>query len=536
MYRRLCEQAPRFTDRYFPDLSNRDNALSALRALDADPQVTQTERDALREYVGDHATASQYNYRWCDECECMIGVENHVHCPNCLYPSFHGEANPDRGIQDTAVLRPCGHCGECCKALGHRMCTSCNKHITKACRHCNKCKACCTCQVCPDCNELQECNECRHCYDHCTCPARAPHPVYGKTLPAFRKNERKLFDCERFCGVEWEYNRLKTTNKYMNQWMKKWYGTIHDDASCGWEMISAPMAGDNIVHCLSSLGTFFTKSGAMADNRCSIHVHADAKDLQWADMFRLLGLYAKIEPVLYMVAGQDRLENRYCLPCGKDYAAALNRIDRKDAVMAVAFNAANGGRNGLNIPSFGRISQRERPGRRADVHRHARRRGLNILPWLAGRGPRPVTPMNLVVQPGESLQAVARRVGVSLAALSKWNKLKPGVPITAGQKLVYHKRTIAPDTTVEFRIHPNTLDAQRVIGWAKVCVRVVDWVSKHTDKDLENLPKSPLRALIEVAPDCEEWIMSRVKEWRNETKRSTGIPRRISLRGGKYGY
>lgn len=536
-YRKLSEHIPMFVDRYFPSLSVLDNALSALRAIDADVESTPQEREALKVYVGAHDTASRFNYRWCEECASMIGTAEHTHCPNCIYPCVTaGDISPELGIPANAAIKPCGHCGDCCRALGHRMCTTCNAHLDKACKHCNQCTKCCACTVCPDCNELQEC-ECHRCYDHCVCPAPRPHPIYGKTFPAFKPKERKNFDCNRFAGIEWEYNRLRS-DKYLKRWEKLWFGNRHEDASCGFEAVSAPVAGDYMVNCVSVLGTALNKGGALVDNRCSIHVHADAKDLQWTDMFRMLAVYVKVEALLYMIAGQDRLDNRYCLPCGKDYEAALKRLDRKDAVMAVAFNAQHGGQNGTNIPSFGRVSQRQRPGRRADVHRHARRRGLNILPWLAGRGPRPMNAIPIVAQAGDTIDSLAHRHGVSVASLIRWNKLKieAGAPLAVGQRMNIFKRTIAPDTTVEFRIHPNTLDAERVTNWTKMIVRLVDWAAKSTDKDLESLPKSPLRALCQIAPDVAPWIITRVNEWRNETKRINGIPRRISLKGGKYGY
>gem|GEM_PF-6628664 len=536
-YQRLSENFRDFVDRFYPDLSNLDNALSALRSIDLDPKSSPEEKEALRAYVGNHNNASKFNYHWCEECDSMIGLDSHVHCPICIYPCVTTDADPANGISSQTTIKACENCGACCYSLGHRACSQCNTHITKACRHCNNCSSCCKCNVCPDCNELQEC-ECRRCYEHCNCAPTRPHPIYGKSFPAFKHKERKLFNSTRLAGVEWEYNRLKT-NKYINHWAKKWIGEIHEDASCGWEAVTPPVAGDYMVNCLTALGSALNKGSPSCDSRCSIHVHTDAKDLQWADMLRLLSVYSHIEPVLYMIAGQDRLTNRYCLPCGKEYATALKRSDQKGEVMAVAFNATGGGQNGTRIPFFGRISQRQRPGRRADVHRHARRRGLNILPWLAGRGPRPLNPTNVVSLANENVTQIAKRIGISLSSLIRWNKnlnLKPDTVLNTGTKLIYYKRVIAPDTTIEFRLHPNTLDTERVINWTKLVIGLVDWVVKHSDKDVEKLSKSPLRALCQIVPDSTTWILHRVREWRKETSRSYGVSRLVSLKGGKYNY
>lgn len=539
-YDQLARRFSVLTDRYFPFLSNKDNAFSALQVIDNDRSATPEEKAALREYVGGHTTASTYNYQWCNDCESMVGIPDHTHCPHCTYPCIT-PATQTNTFTTTNIVA-CGFCGECCRAKGHRYCPACNGHTEKLCRHCSKCAACCVCQLCPvrNCQEMQECEDCHKCLDHCTCPALQANGPYGRTFPAIKKKDRKLFDCSRMAGVEWEFCRINT-QRYFDYWIKKWLGSRHEDASCGYEAVTAPIAGDHMVKCLEALGKVFEKSRALIDNRCSIHVHADAKDIQWADMFRLLKVYSLVEPILYMLAGQDRLDNRYCIPCGKDYAAALDRIDRKDAIMAVAFTpiTREGRKNEINlVPDIGRDAQRAKPGRRADVHLNCRRRGLNILPWLAGRGPRPKTPIHVTAQANDTVETIAQRNGVSVAALMRWNKIKPDARFNAGQRLIINKRTIAPDTTVEFRIHANTTDAKRVINWTKIVLRLVDWAAKSTDKDLENLPKSPLRILCQViAPECAPWIISRVKEWRKETSRYSGtIPRRITIKGGKYSY
>jgi len=548
-YDQLVRRYSALTDRYLPDLSNRDNAVSALQAIDSDQSATDQEKSALREYIGAHTTASNYTYRWCADCTMMVGFESHSHCPHCTYPIVPA----GDGVPKAHEVSACGFCGDCCR-LGntvgtgrpgapHHYCPVCSSHQQTLCRHCSRCSTCCECILCPHagCQEMQECEGCHNCVDHCSCVLAKTNGPFGKTFPAFKKTERKLFDCNRFAGIEWEYNQLLNGNRYIDHWCRRWMSDLHRDDSCGYEAVTAPVAGDYMVKCIEQLGKVFEKSRVRIDNRCSIHTHVDAKDLQWVDMFRFLAVYAKVEPILYLIAGQDRLSNRYALPIGKDYAAALDRTDRKDAIMSVAFTSMTreGRKSEVNLsPGYGKDAQKEKPGRRADNHAYCRRRGLNILPWLAGRGPRPRTPVNVPILNNDTLEKIAQRHGVSVAALMRWNKIKQGAKLVAGRSLVVNKRTIAPDTTVEFRIHPHTNDATRVINWAKLMVRLVDWAAKSTDKDLENLPKSPLRILCQnVAPELAPWIMSRVKEWRQETsRRNGGAQRLISLKGGKYVY
>jgi hypothetical protein len=273
-------------------------------------------------------------------------------------------------------------------------------------------------------------------------------------------------------GVEWEYNRADTVAP-INSWASKWNSKIIHDGSCGMEVVTAPMAGDFIEKALTELGSSFKKAGATANAQCGIHVHVDAHDVAWSDMYRLLATYAHIEPLLYLLAGQERMTNQYCKSCGPEYREALNHeTDRKNAVLSIAlgYGLANSGkqnmRNGCDKKGGGRY------------------RGLNIMPWLAGRKFR------------------------------------------------------APDTTVEFRIHGNSLDSKQVVGWTKVCARLVDWVTKSSDSDFSKLPKSALRALCEViAPDCKEWILNRINTWRSTTsipkrKKSRKTPRLIKFKCG----
>ncbi len=392
---------------------------------------------------------------------------------------------------DVAVLRLCGNCADHCI---HSQCPGCDDCAigVSICDDCGLCGDCCDCLHCDrGCGRRRACNydsDCGYCSHHCECGNEDDDEECEHGKPWFDPKP-KDFKCSRTCGVEWEYNNQADLGK----WRKKWRGGIHSDGSCGWEAVTAPMAGDHIEACLTDLAAEFDDKDVRADARCGIHVHVDARDMSWADMYRLLWVYGKIEPILYLLAGQKRSlggngGRSYCAPVGQKYLASLSEIDRKGGVLAVAFEKAS--------PSIAKSYVRSHRMHKKDQGRY---RGLNIIPWLAGRTTDPNT----------------------------------------GK----HRR--APDSTVEFRMHRNSLDAKRVIGWTQLCVRIVDWCANATDKQAQALPKSALRALCEViAPDCAPWILSRVREWRNATKmkpspynpsvRKRTTPRYISLTKAGY--
>lgn len=268
---------------------------------------------------------------------------------------------------------------------------------------------------------------------------------------------------KRLAGIELEYNQVQDSAPIAD-FLDAWRAGHHSDGSCGWEVVTAPIAGKHVDACLKALGRAFDQAETEANESCGIHVHVDAGDMRWADMYRLLHVYAKVEPLLYLLGGQKRMQNTYCMPVGKLYTQAMANVDRKGQCLAVAYASPEG-----------RMAARRNPGKKAG----GRYRGLNICPWLAGR----------------------------------------------------RRQQIRPDTTVEFRIHRNSLDMSRVTGWVKLLVTLVDWCAKATDKEAAALPRSALRALCALAPESKEWILARVKAWRRATRPKARL---IKVKGGLY--
>ncbi len=304
--------------------------------------------------------------------------------------------------------------------------------------------------------------------DHCRFCRPGKSDSHGTPFLA-----RKCDQNQRLVGIELEYNNSCN----LQNWVNKWRGAVHSDGSCGWEAVTTPLGAPHIGPCMRDLvAELQGKTGA--DQNCGVHVHVDARDIRWPDMYRILNVYSLVEPILYLLAGQHRMEGTYCRPCGAGYAAALSSADPKEAIINLAVRDVSG---------KGRAKARARPHKKDG----GRYKGINIVPWLVGR------------------------------------------------------RVQAPDTTIEFRMHRNTLDASRVTGWAHLCADIVDWCAKATDADLDRLPRSALRALVTViAPGSSAWVMKRVREWRHATTAQnmpvytaaggTIAPRRINIKGGVY--
>lgn len=381
-------------------------------------------------------------YRYCGACRCM--VRRACACGGCGNPS----------CSDCM----CARCGLCQTRRPQRT----------GCVSCGGCSHCCRCVVCECCFTRRQrsaiCVDCVRCVQRCNCIGLRSRKG-GGAWPDRGK---------RLCGVEWEINDARPRDaRAVLEWAHSWRGGIHTDGSCGWECVTPPIAGRYVGECISALGAALAKAGATADKDCGLHVHVDARDLAWVDIFRLIRVFAHIEPLLFALCGQDRAANRYCRPSGADFRRALESPDPKGGILRFAVDDEDDGFHVVH----GRVV------RRYGIHKKSsgRYRSLNLVPWLARGG---------------------------------------------------HKR--AADSTVEFRMHRNTLDPGRALGWTRLCVAIVDWIATHNDREAESLlEKSALSALVEIAPASRPWILARLTEWRAATAKKTGIRRVIRYEPGK---
>ncbi len=315
---------------------------------------------------------------------------------------------------------------------------------------------------------------------NCNCPIRDSWRPYGEDVSygggRYRDNShgepfhgKRGAGTVRLVGVEVECNNAPN----LVAWAKRWRGAIHTDGSCGYEAVTTPVAGTHVRDCLVELTATLKEQRNTADNRCGVHVHVDARDIMWPAMLRILRVYSLLEPILYLIGGQNRLAGTYCKKAGANFREALDSTDPKAGVLAAAFRSGPGlGRQNTPFDSWTssvpagekagdvRSYVRSRPGKKDG----ARYRGINIIPWIVGR------------------------------------------------------RTNAPDTTIEFRMHRNSLDGARIAEWARLLATIVDWCDAATDAEVAALPRSALRALVTViAPTFRPWVMSRVKGWRRAT-------------------
>ena len=334
---------------------------------------------------------------------------------------------------------------------------------------------------CVTCDEPErDCQCCSICdCSPCECDAEnESQQILGKSdvrHHAFNAAERTQFDCARLAGVELEYNECANFAP-LEKWAHAWDASIHSDGSCGWEGVTAPAAGNYLIRQIGELFTALNFAGATFDRQCGVHVHVDARDFDWTDMLRLCKVYAHVEPALFIMAGQYRMSSQWCRPVGARMKAALAvpAGHRRGELLRQLFACSDDFKGYTRE----RATEYHNKGRVRKKHA-ARYAALNIMPWLAGRK-----------QPADG-----------------------------------SVHTCDPDTTVEFRLHRNvahadTANRDRLLGWVRTVVQIVEWTKDASANDVRRLPRDPFRALGVIAPECAGYHLERLRVWRSELSRT----------------
>ena len=92
---------------------------------------------------------------------------------------------------------------------------------------------------------------------------------------------------------------------------KRW--VAKPDSSCGMEVVSPPRKGwAGLKDVLKVVDALSADERVKADQRCSVHCHAEVADLTEAELASMVAWWVKCEPVIMDAMPMSRKRNRYC--------------------------------------------------------------------------------------------------------------------------------------------------------------------------------------------------------------------------------
>lgn len=173
-------------------------------------------------------------------------------------------------------------------------------------------------------------------------------PKPNEAPPVLPMSRRRHNRSSRYLGAEVEVaGALHMDNGWhVTDTVERWGGAVVRDASLGeggFEVITAPAAGDYFVEQVREVCRALEAIGAHVDRRCGLHIHVNAKDFTYYDMRRLLMLYSRLEPALLRTQPIARTINgRYARPCGHKYATGVLELKQPKEAKKTLVNAVYG--------------------------------------------------------------------------------------------------------------------------------------------------------------------------------------------------
>jgi hypothetical protein len=221
----------------------------------------------------------------------------------------------------------------------------------------------------------EHCSECDYCITCCRCN----HVKHFNSKLSFHsptKSQHRLNTSQRFIAAEIEVSRIRAVRKEVEAVVLKWKGSIVHDGSLpfgGFEINTAPAAGDLYVRQITDICKKLAKAKAEVTAQCGLHVHLDARDYNFYDIRRLVKVYAAIEPALFLMVPPSRRNSRYCARCADVYEEAIKdgKVPHKEVKESIV------------LGTYGELDSTEhRRHKYPDDLRRARYNALNIHSWF----------------------------------------------------------------------------------------------------------------------------------------------------------
>lgn len=373
----------------------------------------------------------------CEDCGCEC-----TRCPHC------------NDVTDSLCER-CEKCSDCCSCetcsygrygSGHR--------VESTCESCNLCSDHCECYYCEGCDSrtTEVCNSCDHCNDCCSC-SNSDAPRYSGKFDYLGTSTKEI---PRYVSLELEYAKCDDTYP-VTQVCERWKDYCVEDGSLpdeGFEINTNPSRGETFGKHIADVCSSMRNAGADVNRSCGMHVHVDARDLNWHDIYKLALIYMRVEDALFAMQPSSRQSNRYCERVDSTYR--LNAKAYKHELLNKLY--------GHNFPKD-------------------RKEGKPGITYKKNK--------RVFYERNEKYHT-ARYFALNL-------------------------HTFFYRGTIEFRHAASTTNTEKATNWGLVCMWIVERASKMTVSQINALPKDSTEALLTILPaDVAAFVTARQTEQRSK--------------------
>ena len=416
-------------------------------------------------------------------------------------------------------------------------------HIAR-CHLCGLCDTVCDCVVCDNCGTLSRpgrvsCSDCSRCPQCCRCKGRLAPIKFVKAKVDLGLNVSQTFRLNRsrrLAAAELEIS--SGGDRRVDEVVKRYGMSVVEDGSVhgGVEINTAPANGDALFQQFDDIAAALNASDAKADKACGMHVHIDCRDYSWPNMRRALLAWAHVEQVAYSLVPASRRSNRYCSPRAPEIVKAFAGLPGdakpmlvKDRTMLIISNNPLGNRiAGSDRGYFDYARAPTAPIAHdaavcsADVWR---RRFARYYPGSFGSRAAGeesfLANFGAVVVPGadecdcyyEYRNQLAGYEAALNAASFKFHpahirkcqpvtkkRKKGNNPVGGDRYFAFNLQAWFEHGTVEIRLHPGTVDGNKMKYWTSLWCSFFDWAKAAKEADLQKfLATDPWSALTGLA-------------------------------------
>jgi hypothetical protein len=379
-------------------------------------------------------------------------MEEMPSCPNCSNNADDCDCSFTCQHCDERVDSTCSQCDNCERHCNCSSCPSCSRRSEdlSVCPNCDSCTDhCCECYYCSVCDSrtTDYCGECERCDGCCSCGESGPR-LNGR----FSYIGSPSKDVPRYVSHELEYNSCEDHDVIASTSQQYGDALVADGSlgDAGYEINTNPTRGVEYFTHIAATVKATQLSNSSLSSGCGMHIHVDARDLNWHDLFKLAVLYSKVEDALFAMQPRSRQDNDYCRRVGTVYAH-----DPK-------------------------------------AYKHDLLKGLYGKTFPKNR--REAKP-NLTTRKGK--RVFGERI-------DKYNRAR---------YYALNIHTYFYRGTIEFRHGAGTKNVEKATNWGLVCMWIVEKASTMTHAQIKALPGNSTLALLEILPaKLGEWVIARQRE------------------------